>query len=71
MFVPPVFRAHFVLFCQFTEQEKKLMEASTEFHHKVNELYHVKASIQSAFCTLFPLTEGAKVDHVRFVSPLS
>ena len=30
--------AHFVFFCQFTEQEKKLMEASTDFHHKVNRL---------------------------------
>lgn len=28
--------AHFVFCCQFTEQEKKLMEATTEFHQKVN-----------------------------------
>lgn len=27
--------AHFVFCCQFTEQEKKLMEATTEFHQKV------------------------------------
>lgn len=30
--------ADFVFFCQFTEQEKKLMEASTDFHHKVIRL---------------------------------
>lgn len=34
MFVPAV-RPQFLFFCQFTDQEKKLMEASSEFHHKV------------------------------------
>lgn len=42
--------AHFVFCCQFTEQEKKLMEATTEFHHKVNgpnKSDHQRAQIRS------------------------
>lgn len=36
MIVSAAAEAHFVFCCQFTEQEKKLMEATTEFHQKVN-----------------------------------
>lgn len=44
--------ADFVYFSQFTEQERKLIEATTEFHQKVNGL--VKISQPLYWLTLTP-----------------
>uniref|UniRef100_A0A3B4WFY7 Coiled-coil domain containing 90B n=1 Tax=Seriola lalandi dorsalis TaxID=1841481 RepID=A0A3B4WFY7_SERLL len=51
-----------VCFCQFTEQEKKLMEATSEFHHKINK----KIDLQVA--SLKTVLESLKLETVRYLA---
>lgn len=49
----PALMEKLILFfsCQFTEQEKKLMEATSEFHHKVDfslEILQLKSPVRSS-----------------------
>ncbi|XP_065819314.1 coiled-coil domain-containing protein 90B, mitochondrial isoform X1 [Labrus bergylta] len=56
----------------FTEQEKKLMEASTEFHHKKSDLEHDNMEINKKMdlqvASLKTLLESLKLETIRYLA---
>ncbi|XP_065819315.1 coiled-coil domain-containing protein 90B, mitochondrial isoform X3 [Labrus bergylta] len=57
---------------KFTEQEKKLMEASTEFHHKKSDLEHDNMEINKKMdlqvASLKTLLESLKLETIRYLA---
>lgn len=56
----------------FTEQEKKLMEASTDFHHKKADLEHdnmeIKRKIDLQVASLKTVLESLKLETIRYLA---
>lgn len=56
----------------FTEQEKKLMEASTEFHHKkaelVNDNMEINRKIDLQVASLKTVLESLKLETIRYLA---
>ncbi|XP_033491951.1 coiled-coil domain-containing protein 90B, mitochondrial isoform X1 [Epinephelus lanceolatus] len=56
----------------FTEQEKKLMEASTEFHHKKADLEHdnmeINKKIDLQVASLKTVLESLKLETIRYLA---
>lgn len=56
----------------FTDQEKKLMEASTEFHHKradlVNDNMEINKKIDLQVASLKTVLESHKLETIRYVA---
>ncbi|XP_023254461.1 coiled-coil domain-containing protein 90B, mitochondrial-like, partial [Seriola lalandi dorsalis] len=61
-----------VCFCQFTEQEKKLMEATSEFHHKKadleNDNMEINKKIDLQVASLKTVLESLKLETVRYLA---
>ncbi|KAM6984336.1 coiled-coil domain-containing protein 90B, mitochondrial isoform 2-T2 [Tautogolabrus adspersus] len=57
---------------KFTEQEKKLMEASTEFHHKKADLEHdnmeINKKMELQVASLKTLLESLKLTTIRYLA---